>query len=93
MSDEYQKAEIVAFDLAAPGCDHSASIVVKDSQAERVVIVEKDIVDYVMTEVDGIVCMVPVLKADGTLGHPMYERQPFRAAPDRAKLKLGSGDE
>jgi hypothetical protein len=46
-----------------------------------------------MTEVDGIVCMVPVLKADGTLGHPMYERQPFRAAPNRTKLKLGSGDE
>jgi hypothetical protein len=84
--DEYQKAEIVAL---TDGC----ALAAPSAPAERVVIVEKDIVDYVMTEVDGIVCMVPVLKADGTLGHPMYERQPFRAVPNRAKLKLGSGDE
>lgn len=86
MSDEYQKAEIFA---VTHGVEQSPP----GQLAERVVIVEKDIVDYVMTEVDGIMCMVPVLKADGTLGHPMYERQPFRAAPNRTKLKLGSGDE
>jgi hypothetical protein len=92
--DEYQKAEIVI--------DSRAEIAALPASAERVIIVEKDIVDYVLVEHDGIAVMVPVLKADGTIGHPMYERQPpkrrlsdlqMRDLPPAAPRKLPQGDE
>jgi hypothetical protein len=85
--DEYQKAEIVTF------VDSRAEIVALPATTERVVIVEKDIVDYVLVEHDGIAVMVPVLKADGTVGHPMYERQPPKRPLPAAPRKLAQGDE